>query len=149
GPDSISEPVTGATGTLARRLQEAASPGEIVLSAETLTLVRDAVKTRLVKSGRPRTQAPTRAFRLVEPIAGAPPIARHFRAPPIGRDNELAALRDAYRRACEHRRCQLVTIIGEPGVGKTRLARELASELRDSAAVLVGRCVPYGEGATF
>ncbi len=58
-------------------------------------------------------------------------------------------LRQAFAAACEQRRPQLVTVVGEPGVGKTRLARELVAILEDSATVLIGRCVAYGEGATF
>src|SRR5262249_19896444 len=82
-PGSVSGRVTGAPVTLAKRLGEAAPSGEIVLSAETLTLVRDAVKARLMKLGRPPRQTPTRAFRLLELIGGAPPIARYFDAPLI------------------------------------------------------------------
>jgi len=148
-PARVSGLVTGGAVMLAKRLEEAAPPGEMLLAAETLTLVRDAVKATLVKSQRLREHAPIRAFQLLELIEGAPAIARYFDAPLIGRDAELAALRSAYGTACEQQRCQLVAVMGEPGVGKTRLARELAAELRDKATVLVGRCVAYGEGATF
>ena len=45
--------------------------------------------------------------------------------------------------------CQLVTVVGDPGIGKTRLANELVARLEGRARVLTGRCLPYGEGITF
>jgi DNA-binding SARP family transcriptional activator len=64
-------------------------------------------------------------------------------SPLIGRARELALLRSAYARAP-----QVLTVVGEQGIGKTRLARELAVVVHDEATVLVGRCSPSGEGAT-
>src|SRR5262249_36173672 len=63
--------------------------------------------------------------------------------PLVGRERELALLRDAYDRAP-----LVVTVVGEQGIGKTRLARGLAAGVRDEATVLVGRCAGSGEGAT-
>jgi DNA-binding SARP family transcriptional activator/predicted ATPase len=67
--------------------------------------------------------------------------------PLVGRAEELELLRARFTTAVEERRCVAATVVGEPGIGKTRLARELAAGL--DAAVLVGRCAAYGEGATF
>ena len=58
-------------------------------------------------------------------------------------------MRRAYDEACAESRCRLVTIAGEAGIGKTRLARELVVRVGDTATVLVGRCASYGEGATW
>ncbi len=56
---------------------------------------------------------------------------------------------NAYTRAVETRKPQLVTVLGLPGIGKSRLARELLEGVASEARVLVGRCLPYGEGITF
>jgi DNA-binding SARP family transcriptional activator/tetratricopeptide (TPR) repeat protein len=69
--------------------------------------------------------------------------------PFVGRDRELTVLRTATAQVCEGSGAQLVTIVGAPGVGKSRLARELLAELRDEATVLVGRCSSHGEGGHF
>ena len=58
-------------------------------------------------------------------------------------------MRAAFDAAVAERRCRLVTVLGPPGIGKSRLAREVAAELADEAVVLTGRCLPYGEGITF
>ncbi len=71
-------------------------------------------------------------------------------APLTGRNEELALLRDAAHRAANDRKAILFTILGLPGVGKSRLARELANELEATGwRVLYGRCLPYGEGITY
>jgi predicted ATPase len=58
-------------------------------------------------------------------------------------------MRAAFDRAVSERRCSLVTVLGPPGIGKSRLARELATRLADEATVLFGRCLPYGDGITY
>ena len=67
----------------------------------------------------------------------------------VGRRHELALLRDAFARVERDATCALVTVLGPAGIGKSRLAAELAAELDDGATVLAGRCPPYGEGITF
>jgi len=71
--------------------------------------------------------------------------SRRLDTPLVGRDDELARLKAALRAGS----CQVVTVVGEPGIGKTRLARELALGAGDGTAVLVARCLSHGEGATF
>ncbi|MGN6168020.1 MAG: AAA family ATPase [Solirubrobacteraceae bacterium] len=58
-------------------------------------------------------------------------------------------MRAAFTEAVSARRCVLVTIVGPPGIGKSRLAREVATALASEARVLFGRCLPYGEGITY
>ena len=138
--------VTGNAVNLAKRLEQAAPSGSIMLGAGTLELVRDAVR---VKAVRPRKETAPPAFRLLELVEGAPAIARYFEAPLVGRDAELARLRASFAAARSEAHCRLVTVAGEPGIGKTRLAREFTASLQEEATVLVGSCVSYGEGATY
>ena len=67
----------------------------------------------------------------------------------VGRGRELAQLRGAFDDAVEERACRLITVVGPAGIGKSRLANELLTSVRDEASVLVGRCLPYGEGITY
>ena len=67
----------------------------------------------------------------------------------MGREHELALLELTYRRAIRDRRAQLVTVLGEPGMGKTRWSTRLIARLEGEPRVLRGRCLPYGEGITF
>ncbi|PWU23606.1 MAG: hypothetical protein C5B48_08290 [Candidatus Rokuibacteriota bacterium] len=131
--------VSGEVVSVATRLQRAATVGEVRLGGATLVLCRDAVEVEPVDG----------AFRLVEVLEGEAPIARGPHSPLIGRRRELETLEAAFVEARENGRCRLVTVAGEPGIGKTRLARELIASLGDAATVLVGRCVSYGQGATW
>ncbi|HJW64203.1 MAG TPA: adenylate/guanylate cyclase domain-containing protein, partial [Actinomycetes bacterium] len=70
----------------------------------------------------------------------------------VGREAELRLLEDAYRQTAEARGPRLVTVAGAPGVGKSRLVRELAAVLDDRPELVTwrqGRCLPYGDGITF
>ncbi|MFN2471816.1 MAG: AAA family ATPase [Gaiellaceae bacterium] len=72
---------------------------------------------------------------------------RPIKAPFVGRQPELETLQRTLERAVDKRSPQLATILGPPGIGKSRLARELIQ--RSAARVLVGRCLSYGEGITY
>ena len=72
--------------------------------------------------------------------------------PFIGRGAELDLLRRRYARTLQERSAQLVTVLGEPGVGKTRLIHEFARFIDDRQELVSwrqGRCLPYGDGITF
>jgi len=115
-----------------------AAPGQIVIDARTRTLLGDTAHT-----------APSAAGRFVlhglatERTAAGPGTAL------VGRERELRLLEEAVERAATGREPQLVTVIGEPGIGKSRLARELTARLGERATVLEGRCLPYGLGITY
>jgi predicted ATPase len=66
----------------------------------------------------------------------------------VGRDLQLRLLDDAFRRVMGERTCLLITILGTAGMGKSRLAEEFVATVRD-ATVLTGRCLSYGQGATY
>ena len=67
----------------------------------------------------------------------------------VGRVRERAQLTDAFEQAVEHRSCQLLTVLGAAGVGKSRLVAEVTDALGDAATVAAGRCLPYGDGLTW
>jgi DNA-binding SARP family transcriptional activator len=131
--------VSGAAASVASQLEERAPAGGILVSEVTYGLVRDAVRAKPVEG----------AWILDEVAAGAPGYARRLDAPLVGREEELQHLQTAYESARGDERCRVVTVVGEAGIGKTRLIRELVSRIGDEARVLVGRCVSYGEGATY
>jgi tetratricopeptide (TPR) repeat protein len=67
----------------------------------------------------------------------------------VGRERELGLLLEAFDRSVTEARCVLATVLGMPGVGKSRLVHEFVASTADRATVLRGRCLPYGEGITF
>ena len=69
-------------------------------------------------------------------------------APFVGRDVELDLLHNTYARAVRDRRAHLVTVFGEPGIGKSRLIREFVEGI-ERATILRGRSLPFGEGVTY
>jgi class 3 adenylate cyclase/tetratricopeptide (TPR) repeat protein len=142
--------VSGDAVNVAARLEQAATPGEILIGASTLALVRDAVRVDPVEplSLKGKTD-PVPAFRLLEVVAGAPAFGRRLDSPMLGRDAELAMVLDAFDRAEREPGCELATIVGVAGVGKSRMIREVSSRLADRGRVLEGHCLPYGEGITF
>ena len=142
--------VTGDAVNVASRLQHAADAGEILIGDPTYRLVRDAVLVEPVEplELKGKSQRVT-AWRVLGVVAGAPAVARRLDSPLVGREREVALLRHAFERVVADDACQLVTILGAAGAGKSRLARELLSEFGRKATVLVGRCLAYGDGITF
>src|SRR5207248_818578 len=76
-------------------------------------------------------------------------LARRLDAPMLGRDRELRRLEESLGRAVAERAAHRATVLGPAGIGKSRLARELARGVDEHASVLTGTCLPYGEGVTF
>lgn len=141
---------TGDAVNVAARLEQAASPDEILLGEETFRLARDAIEVEPVAQLTLRGKAdPVPSYQLRRVLEGAPAFERRFDAPLVGRREELDLVRSAFEQAVADRRCHLVTVLGPPGIGKSRLAREVTTELGAYAVVLSGRCLPYGEGITF
>ncbi len=89
------------------------------------------------------------AWRVLDVLDTSTASARPGGAVLFGRDRELAALRTAWRAAVKSGSPRRCLVVGEAGIGKTRLAAELATSLGDAAQVLSGRCPAYGEGTTF
>ena len=142
--------VVGDAVNTASRLQSAAAPGEILLDADTATMVRSAVGIEPVApmtlKGKARAVP---AWRVTD--AAAAPDDRGAAPPPfIGRAEELEELAHAFRRARRSRQVCLVTVLGPPGIGKSRLAREFLATLPgEEVTVLSGSCSAYGKGITY
>jgi class 3 adenylate cyclase/tetratricopeptide (TPR) repeat protein len=148
--DGATAIVAGDAVNTAKRLEQAAKSGEILVGASTRRLVENAAELEPVPAVSARGKRnPVEAWRVLGTIAGATPFARRLDAPLVGRESELAVLRDEVAAAERERACRLVTVFGDAGIGKSRLAAELLAELRDRASVLSARCLPYGDGITF
>jgi class 3 adenylate cyclase/tetratricopeptide (TPR) repeat protein len=139
---------TGDAVNLAARFEQTADAGEVLIGSVTERLVRDAARTEAVEplalKGKREQVA---AFRVLELVEDATGFSRPIEAPFVGRRDELEELEAALATAVETRAPQLATIVGAPGIGKSRLARELLGHVQ--ARVVVGRCLPYGEGITY
>lgn len=141
--------ITGRAVNIAKRLEQAAQPGEVLLGGQTREHVRDAVRCEQLEPLSVKgARGPVAAWRLVEvlPETAAGPTAE---VALVGRSGERARLRRAFDAAIAGRACRLVTVLGQPGIGKSRLLRELADELGGRASTVLGRCLPYGEGITY
>jgi tetratricopeptide (TPR) repeat protein len=155
--------ITGDPVNVAARLQQTALPGGIVVGPRTYRGTSGAViyraRTPISVKGK---AAPIRIWEALSMVEqGEAPMPRPrgvqgLRAPLVGRDVEINLLTTIYSRVTGERRPHLVTIVGVPGVGKTRLAREFISAALDEAPdeartplLLKGRCPQYGEGVTY
>jgi predicted ATPase/class 3 adenylate cyclase len=138
---------TGEAVNVAARLQQAAEPSAILIGpgAQRLTLGCFELEDEGPIEARGLAQ-PVWTWRVLAPTRTE--ATRGFSAPLVGRDAELELLQNTYARAVRDRRSHLFTIFGDPGVGKSRLAREFIDGL-ESATVLAGRALPYGEGVTY
>jgi class 3 adenylate cyclase/tetratricopeptide (TPR) repeat protein len=135
---------TGDAVNVAARLQQAARPDEVLIGEATLELVCGAVETTPVEPLELKGKAePVPAFRLIS-VLDQP--ERSHRGRFVGRERELTLLRETWERASAGR-CELVTVVGDPGIGKSRLVAEALATL--DARVLRGRCLPYGKGITY
>ena len=136
---------TGDAVNVASRLQHAAQPGEILIGDETFRLVHDTVETEEVEPLELKGKAaPVQAHRLLD-VRDAP--ERVHESAFVGREQELETLRETWRKVLAEERCEVVTVIGNAGVGKSRLTAELVSSVQ--ARWVRGRCLSYGEGITY
>jgi class 3 adenylate cyclase/tetratricopeptide (TPR) repeat protein len=141
--------VTGDAVNVAARLEQAAEAGEVLLlGAATERLVRDAIRAEAVAPLTLKGKSePVPAFRVLELLDDVPAFTRVLETPFVGRADEIGQLERALTAAVEERSPQLVTVVGPPGIGKSRLAREVLERAR--TRVVVGRCLSYGEGITY
>src|SRR3984885_2856060 len=131
---------TGHVSSQAVMLAEAAEPGQILISGPTQGLAAAAIETQSAGPDR---------FILQSAQAAVRPLALRLDVPLVGRDEELRQLAAACAAARQEQVTTLVTVIGEAGIGKTRLVYEIERRHSNEMTVLTGRCLPYGEGITF
>ncbi|HMA46868.1 MAG TPA: AAA family ATPase, partial [Frankiaceae bacterium] len=141
---------TGDAVNVAARLEQAAAPDEILLGEPTLRLVHRQVSVEplapLPLAGK---SAPLPAYRLLGLAAGGGRRVEGLTAPLIGRGRERRRLDDALEQVTVERTCQLFTVLGAAGVGKTRLLEDFRAAAATRATVLTGGCLSYGEGITY
>jgi class 3 adenylate cyclase/tetratricopeptide (TPR) repeat protein len=146
--------VTGDVVNTASRLQSVAPVGGMVVGEQTYRATRDVFEYEQLEPTTVKGKTePLRIWRAlsarsrfgIETEIGSP-------TPLVGRRFELGMLENTFARALQEPSVQLVSIIGEPGVGKSRLVREFFSSVDERSELIAwrqGRCLPYGEGITF
>jgi len=141
--------VTGDTVNTAARLEQAAGAAEIILGELTELLTRGTVEVEPIEPLTLKGKAePVPAYRLLR--VSARPAERSSTATPfVGREAEMSRLHDALAGAATGPRARLTVVLGDAGVGKSRLTKEFAAGAADGATVVRGRCLPYGDGITF
>jgi class 3 adenylate cyclase len=151
GDTSLGEDfVAGEAVNIATRLERAAPAREILIGERTLELVRGAVLVQAVAPVEVEgIRQPVGAFRLLDVASPDRGIDRGISSPLVGRAQELQVLRDAFDRAVSAGTCELVTVVGPAGVGKSRLTSDFVLSLGGAATATIGRCLSYGQGLTF
>ena len=143
GPELLDQ---GDVTNAAARLRKRAARGQILVGREAMLLTRQLVEygeeVRVAAKGKGE---PVRAWPALQLL----PERRRVRSPLVGRDRELELLAAALERAIARREPQVVLVLGEPGIGKSRLAEEFARRASGRAGVFRGSCLPYGEGSTW
>jgi class 3 adenylate cyclase/tetratricopeptide (TPR) repeat protein len=140
--------VTGDVVNVAARLEQAAPALEILIGEPTYRLVRHAVDVEPVEPLELKGKSErVPAYRLLATRSTKPD--QQAERPLVGRERELDVLGSGFHAAVETTACRLVTVLGEAGVGKTRLTGAFVDTVADEALVLSGRCLPYGRGITF
>ncbi len=140
--------VTGDAVNVAARLEQSAHAGEVIVGDLTYRLARDFAEVDpiapLTLKGK---SEPVPAYRLLTVHATAE--RQSSGAPFVGREDEMARLATGLDEAVARQAARMLTVVGDAGVGKSRLIKEFADRAGERAAVLRGRCLPYGDGITF
>jgi DNA-binding SARP family transcriptional activator len=134
---------------VASRLQGIADSGQILLGGNIHELVKDHVRAEPLEAVKLAGRAAkVRAWRLIELSEDAAAFAGRP-TPLVNREQELAELHSEFARCRDTPECRVVTVVCPAGIGKSRLAREFASQVGEDATVVVGRCLSYGEDITY
>ena len=142
--------VAGDVVNTASRLQQHAPVGEIVVGEETYRATRSAIEYEPVEAVTAKGKsAPIQAWRAVAASSAAG--ARDLSSSPfVGRDREVGLLDATWERVERERRPHLITVLGTPGVGKSRLTAEFTERIRSRGGRVVrGRCLPYRERSAY
>jgi class 3 adenylate cyclase/tetratricopeptide (TPR) repeat protein len=142
--------IAGDAVNAAARLQASAPTGEVLIGPETHRLVAGDVRVRRHgdlelrgKTGRMRT------WRVEGLVPDRIRLRRGAGSAMVGRRRELQALRRRFDACVQSRRCVVTTVVGPAGIGKSCLVRRLVADVGSEARLVVGRCLPYGEGITY
>ena len=148
--EGISPKVASGEGVrVAARLERAAVDGEVLVGESTRRLVRNVADLEPVESVTAEDDVVVVAWRLLDIMPDASAFTRHLDAPMVGRATELALLRTELERTTRRQTAYRLTVFGEAGIGKSRLATEFAEAIGSSARVLTCVCPAYGDGITF
>jgi len=143
---------TGDVINTAARLQTAAPVNGVLVGEATFRATRNAIEYESREPVEAKGKArPVSVWEALSPRARIT-LDRLHGASLVGRSNELALLEGALTRARYERSPQLVTLIGVPGIGKSRLVFELSQAVERDPELISwrqGRCLPYGDGVTF
>ncbi len=136
--------VSGDAVNTAARLQTAAAPGEVLVGEETMWLARKAIRFG------ERREVTLKGKAEVVPVYAAVEVRERAlawgpRTPLVDRNDELALLKSMWAKVVREKRPHFVTMLGDPGIGKSRLVAEFEASVPKEALVLHGRCLPYGE----
>jgi class 3 adenylate cyclase len=139
--------VSGDAVNVAARLEQGASAGEVLVGERTARAARGAFHLEPLGTleAKGKSQG-VKAWRVIRALEVERRGIEGLRAPMVGRESQMQFLRTLYDQARQERKPQLVTILADAGVGKSRLVTEFVESLASEAKVLVGRCLPYGEG---
>jgi len=139
--------VSGDAVNTAARLQTAAAPGEVLVGEETMWLARKAIRfserREVTLKGKAGVVPVYAALELMEKSTKRG--ERGPRTALVGRNDELALLKSMWAKVAREERPHFVTVLGEPGIGKSRLVAEFEGSVLNEALMLHGRCLPYGE----
>ncbi|HJP65098.1 MAG TPA: adenylate/guanylate cyclase domain-containing protein [Actinomycetota bacterium] len=145
----VSGAVLGDAVNVAARLQQTATPGDIVIGPETYQLTRGAVMADPVRLALKGKASEVTAYRLRELLPDSVWGPPRLRSMLVGRVEELRTLTEAFTQTSSDGAARVVTVVGEAGIGKSRLVEEFSERLPEETRVVRGRCLPYGEGITF
>jgi len=152
-PEAGESMVAGDVMNTAARIQAAAPIDGILVSGATHAVTERVIVYRSHNSVDAKGKAdPVEAWEAVEARGRVGGLVEDSSSPLVGRDNERALLLGAFARVRVDRSPQLVTLVGVPGIGKSRLVGELGRAVEEDEEIITwryGRCLPYGDGVTF
>ncbi|TMC73316.1 MAG: hypothetical protein E6J15_10125 [Chloroflexi bacterium] len=140
--------VTGGPVIVAARLEESAGHGEILVGPLTREITRGRVKYGAVRTIETKGMGPIEVA-AAEGLAKPGVASGHAVSPFVGRDAEMRLLDDVHRRVASTGRPHLVTIYGDAGLGKTRVALEFLRRLDPAEPIARAACLPYGHAITY
>jgi len=141
--------VTGDTVNVAARLEQAAPEQQVLIGASTYELVRNAIKVEELAPLRLKGKKdPVAAYRVIS-VTDGEGVARRTDTLLVGRGHELDQMGTRFRRVVNEEATEAVTLVGQAGIGKSRLVAEFLRRNGDQATSLTGKCLPYGDGITF